>query len=160
MMRWWGLPLRNALDIGAGPGFWRDWFASNEPKVRYRSTDASGYACSRFSHEQLDIASWTPNRHYDLVVCQGVLHYLDDRAAERAIDNLGVACRGALYLEAPTLADRRDVIDTSTTDLRVHWRSGAWYRKRLNPYFQAVGAGLYIARSTGTLFYELETPTR
>jgi 2-polyprenyl-3-methyl-5-hydroxy-6-metoxy-1,4-benzoquinol methylase len=156
LARWWGLPLRNALDIGAGPGLWRDWFAVNEPKIRYRSTDVSEYACERFGHEQVDIATWTPNRQYDLVVCQGVLHYLDDRSASAAITNLAAACRGVLYLEAPTLSDRSDVIDTTTTDLAVHWRTGAWYRKRLDPYFQAVGAGLYVARSSGALFYELE----
>jgi 2-polyprenyl-3-methyl-5-hydroxy-6-metoxy-1,4-benzoquinol methylase len=156
LMRWWGLPLRTALDIGAGPGLWRDWFAANEPKVRYRSTDVSEYACTRFGHEQLDIASWVPDREYDLVVCQGVLHYLENRAAVSAIANLAKACRGAMYLEAPTLADRDDVIDAEVTDLNVHWRTGAWYRKRLDPHFHAVGAGLYIARSNGTVFYELE----
>ena len=41
---WWGLKLGTVLDIGAGPGYWRDWFAENRPRVMYRSIDLSAYA--------------------------------------------------------------------------------------------------------------------
>jgi trans-aconitate methyltransferase len=153
---WWGVPVRSVLDIGAGPGLWRDWFAANRPGVRYRSTDVSAYACARYGHEQLDIATWVPDRQYDLVVCQGVLQYLGDRAAAVAIEHLSAATRGLLYLEVPTAADRTEVIDPELTDLDVHWRAGRWYRSRLATAFVELGAGLHAARAAGMHFYELE----
>ena len=64
------------LDVGAGAGFWRDYLAEHEPEVRYRSIDASPYACERYGHERRDIASFRDGGRYDLVVCQGVLPYL------------------------------------------------------------------------------------
>jgi SAM-dependent methyltransferase len=153
---WWDVAIESVLDIGAGPGLWRDWFAANHPDVSYRSTDVSDYACETFRHEKLDITTWKPDRRYDLVVCQGVLHYLSDRAAAQAIATLGAACGGVLYLEAPTLGDRHTVIDTALTDLDVNWRAGDWYRSRLDKHFTAIGAGMFVSRSTGVGFYELE----
>ncbi len=156
MAGWWGVPIRSVLDIGAGPGFWRDWFAANRPNVRYRSIDVSEHACRRYGHERCDISTWRPRGQFDLVVCQGVLQYLDDRAAVTAIENIAACTRSLLYLEAPTSGDLTDVIDRDATDLDVHWRTGAWYRKRLEPHFVDVGCGLRYARTGTLLFYELE----
>jgi SAM-dependent methyltransferase len=153
---WWGVPLRSVLDVGAGPGFWGDWFRTHRPSVRYRSVDVSPYACERYGHEQADIATWRPKGRFDLVVCQGVLQYLDDADAEAAIANLGRASRGLLYLEVPTASDRDEVIDAAHTDLAVHWRSGEWYRQRLSAYVVPVGAGLHYAVGGPLRFYELE----
>ncbi|HEX9259375.1 MAG TPA: class I SAM-dependent methyltransferase [Acidimicrobiales bacterium] len=153
---WWELPVRSVLDVGAGPGFWRDWMTENRPKVRYRSVDVSEYACSRYGHENRDISRWRPSRPYDLVVCQGVLQYLDDGAAASAVANLAAATRHLLYLEVPTRADLRGVLDTERTDLDVHWREGRWYRAQLAPHFVSVGAGLHVARAAPVHLYELE----
>jgi len=30
---WWGIPIRSVLDVGAGTGLWRDWFAAERPRV-------------------------------------------------------------------------------------------------------------------------------
>ncbi|MFS8068026.1 MAG: PQQ-binding-like beta-propeller repeat protein, partial [Byssovorax sp.] len=38
---WAGGEVRSALDVGAGPGLWRDWFARRRPEIAYRSTDVS-----------------------------------------------------------------------------------------------------------------------
>lgn len=155
LIRWWDLPLRNVLDVGAGPGYWRDWFAANQPRVRYRSTDISSYACKRYGHEQRDITVWSPSKAYDLVVCQGVLHYLDDRSAEAAITNLTSAARGVLYLEAPTSEDRESVLDLDVSDMHAYWRPASWYRDRLDQAFVQAGAGLWIRRGR-LLLYHLE----
>lgn len=156
MAAWWKVPVRSVLDVGAGKGYWRDWLAAERPSVRYHGIDVSPHACRRYGHELADLTTWTPSRPYDLVVCQSVLQYLDDRAAARAITMLGRACRGVLFLEVPTRGDLGTVIDPSGTDLEVHFRSGAWYRKRLEPHFVAVGAGLWLARSAGVPMFELE----
>jgi hypothetical protein len=92
----------------------------------------------------------------DLVVCQGVLQYLEDAACSRAIVNLAAACGALLYLELPTAGDLDEVIDPDATDLDVHWRTGSWYRRRLGRHFRSIGGGLYVTRAAGLHFYELE----
>ncbi len=153
---WWGIPIRSVLDVGAGKGYWRDWLTEHRPKVRYHGIDVSAYACRRYGHEHADLATWRPRRRYDLVVCQSVIQYLDDTAARRAIRVLGDACEGLMMLEAPTSADRENVIDPDATDLDVFWRSGRWYRTHLDPHFVQVGTGLWASRSAGIPFFELE----
>jgi SAM-dependent methyltransferase len=157
---WLGLPLGSVLDVGAGPGLWRDWFRRHRPAVRYRSVDASRYACARYGHERRDIVRWRARARFDLVVCQGVLPYLADAEVERAVENLAAMCRGLLYLEAVTRRDLAEVVDRERTDLAVHARGGAFYRARLDPWFLQVGAGLWAARSSGLTFYELEAAGR
>lgn len=156
MVGWLGGGLRAVLDIGAGPGLWRDWFRTNRPEVRYVSTDVSAYACERYGHVQRDIAKWRGRERFDLIVCQGVLQYLVDEDAERAIENIAAMCRGFLYLEAITRRDLRENCDREATDGAVHLRTGAWYRKRLGARFDAVGCGLWYVNDGPLVFYELE----
>jgi hypothetical protein len=156
MIQWLGGPLDAVLDVGAGAGLWRDWFAKNRPKTKYRSTEYSDYACEKYGHEKRDIATWRARERFDLIVCQGVLQYLPDDAAASAIENLGAMCRGFLYLEAITKGDFDAVCDQKLTDGAVHLRKAAWYRPRLAKHFVPVGCGLYYS-ARGTLqFYELE----
>jgi trans-aconitate methyltransferase len=152
----WRIPIRSVLDVGAGKGYWRDCVADIKPTATYHGIEASDYACRRYGHERADIASWRPPRRYDLVVCQSVLQYLDDSAATQAILTLTFACRGVLFFDAPTIADRDGVLDPSSTDLNVHWRTGNWYRKRLAVGFTEIGAGMWVSRDCSALFFELE----
>lgn len=156
---WFGLEIGSVLDVGAGPGLWRAWFRRRRPRVRYRSIDVSPYACARWGHELRDVSRWRARERFDLVVCHGVLHYLDDAGAARAIQNLGAMCRGLLYLEALT---RRDlaVVDLDRTDTTVRLREGEWYRRRLARHFLQVGAGLWASRRSGIALYELEGERR
>lgn len=153
---WFGLPMQSALEVGAGTGLLRDWFRARYPGMRYLSTEVSRYAASTFGHELLDIAQTAPKQRFDLVICQGVLPYLDDAAAEAAIANLAQATRGMLYLEAITRLDLSTVCDRSLTDVDVHARKGAWYRDRLGEHFEQIGAGLWHKKDGPLLFYELE----
>lgn len=153
---WWGLKLGTVLDVGAGPGYWRDWFAENRPRVMYRSTDISPFACEQFGHEQRDISTWKPGAPSDLVVCQGVLQYLPNAGAAQALEHLTFATRHLLYFEVPTIHDRDFVVDQEYTDLDCNWRTGDWYRKRLAPNFVQVGAGLWAKKDGAVPFYELE----
>lgn len=153
---WFGLPLRSALEVGAGTGLLRDWFRAQHPALSYVSTEVSRYAADRFGHELLDISKTVPKRQFDLVICQGVLPYLDDAAAEAALVNLARATRGVLYLEAITHLDLNTVCDRELTDIEVHDRRGSWYRARLGEYFEQIGAGLWHKKDGPLLFYELE----
>jgi SAM-dependent methyltransferase len=156
LTEWWDLPVTSVLDIGAGPGYWRDWYAANRPSVDYVSVDVSEHACRTYGHQQRDITQWRPNRAFDLVVCHGVLHYLDAEGAESAVANIAAAARGIVYIEAPTKRDLEEIVDTDATDMDVHRRTGAWYRKRLDPHFSQIGAGLWLSRRCPLPLYELE----
>jgi SAM-dependent methyltransferase len=156
---WLGVPPLRVLDVGAGPGLWRSWFRRHRPATRYRSVDVSPYACARWGHELRDISRWRARERFDLVVCHGVLHYLDDRGAARAIDNLGAMARGLLYLEALTEEDEA-VVDRDRTDLSMRLRPEAWYRRRLERHFVQVGAGLWASRRSGLALYALEAAAR
>jgi predicted TPR repeat methyltransferase len=156
MIAWLGGDLRAVLDVGAGTGLWRDWFAAHKSRVRYLSTDVSTYACERYGHEQRDIARWRGRERFDLVVCQGVLQYLPTADAEAAIDNMAAMCRGFLYLEVITARDLREACDTERTDVAVHARPGSWYRARLGEHFTTLGCGLYYRKGGPLVFYELE----
>jgi hypothetical protein len=155
-LEWWGQPIDSVLDVGAGVGLWRDWFEKHRPDTRYRSTEASAYACRKYGHELRDITRWRANETFDLVICQGVLPYLDDDGAARALENLARMTGGFLYLEAITKRDLRDVIDDARTDVKVFTRSGAWYRTRLREHYVEVGCGLWCKKDAPVLFYELE----
>jgi hypothetical protein len=153
---WWHIPIHSVLDVGAGKGYWRDWLAATHPKVKYHGLDISRHACRRYGHEHADVALWRPGRQYDLVLCQSVLQYLDDSDAATAIETLAVACRGLLWLEVPTVADRDTVINPACTDLDVCWRTGSWYRKRLARGFIEIGGGMWLSQSSNAVFFELE----
>jgi hypothetical protein len=158
LVEWWQHPMTTVLDVGAGVGLWRDWFAEHRPAVRYRSTEISAHACRQYGHEQRDITKWHARESFDLVICQGVLPYIDDDGAAKAIDNLAAMTGGFLYLEAITKRDLREVVDAERTDVAVHPRTGAWYRARLSKHYDAVGGGLWCKKDSGVLFYELERP--
>ncbi len=159
---WWGIDIRSVLDIGAGLGLAGRWLATQQSTtqqsttVKYRGVDVSRHACRQHGHKYADISVWRPRHPSDLVLCISVLQYLDEPAAIAAIANLAAATRFLLYLEAPTTRDRSTVIDLTRTDTNVCWRTGAWYRRQLAPYFSSVGAGLWLRRDSAITLYELE----
>ena len=158
----WGIPVRSVLDVGAGPGWWGRHLEAHHPTVRYTGIDISEHASKRYGHEQRDIATWKPSQTYDLVVCQGTLHYLDDDAVVRAISHLASATRGLIMLEIPTQDDLDgDVIDSAASDLDAFWRSATWYRRCLRRFFVEVGGGLHVPKDSPHRFYALErAPSR
>jgi len=155
-VRWFGGEVDSVLDLGAGTGLWGDWFRTHMPKTRYRSVDVSEYACAKYGHEQRDISRWRAREKFDLVVCQGVLPYLDNEACARAIANMGAMCRGFLYLEAVTARDLREVVDRKRTDVTQHARPASYYRKLLAEHFESIGCGLHHVRGGDKVFYDLE----
>jgi 2-polyprenyl-3-methyl-5-hydroxy-6-metoxy-1,4-benzoquinol methylase len=156
MIEWFGGEIERVLDVGAGTGLWREWFAEHMPGTRYRSIDVSEYACEHYGHERRDISAWRARERFDVVVCQGVLPYLDDEACGKAIANMAAMCRGFLYLEAITARDIREVCDRSKTDTSVRARPATFYRRLLASRFEPLGCGLFHVRGGDKVFYELE----
>jgi hypothetical protein len=155
-VRWFGGDLERVLDVGAGTGLWGDWFRTSLPEVRYRSIDISEYACASYGHERRDITRWRAREKFDLVVCQGVLPYFDDRACIKAVANIAFMCRGFLYVEAITARHLREVCDRNRTDVTVHARPAAFYRRVLARHFEPLGCGLHHLKAGDKLFYDLE----
>ena len=102
--------------------------------------------------KRLDEAKLQWTEVYDLAKKGGI----SNRWSRKALENLGRMTRGFLYLEAITARDIDEICDPKKTDLRVHARTGEWYRKRLARRFDAVGCGLFYAKDGPLAFYELE----
>ncbi|MFM7819756.1 MAG: class I SAM-dependent methyltransferase, partial [Actinomycetota bacterium] len=153
---WWDLPIKSVLEVGAGVGYWSDWYRRTHKKVRVVSVDVSEHACRKYGHQLRDISRWSPRTKFDLVICQSVLQYLGDQEARRAITNLARSTKNLLYFEVPTKQDLRLTVDRTVTDLEIYSRDGAWYQSELNKNFRQIGAGLWVAKTSSIVLYELE----
>ena len=156
LCKWWDIQVRSVLDVGAGVGYWSSWYRKNHKQTKVLSIDVSEHACQKYGHELRDIGVWAPSRKFDLVICQSVLQYLDDKSARAAIKNLAQATRHILFFEVPTKTDLRHNVDRDVTDFEIFVRSGLWYRNELKKYFQQAGAGLLVAKTSTIVLYELE----
>ena len=155
------VPVRSILDVGCGLGHWQRACARLWPKARYWGVEYSEYLCDRMGWRHGSVATLDPGRElgrptFDLVICQGVMQYLDDATATKALTNLSAWTDGALYLEALTQRDWDENCDQDVTDGDVHLRSGAYYRRRLAKHFQECGGGVFCARRAGVALFELE----
>jgi len=151
--------IGSVAEVGAGVGLWRDWFARHRAAVRYVSTDVSAFACKQYGHRRLDIGAARLRGRFDLVVCQGVLPYLDDEAALRAIDHLGAMAGQLLYLECQTTRDLDEVCDPAVSDPALRRRPVAFYLERLERHFLQLGMNLWAPKSAEDGLYDLESGT-
>lgn len=153
-----GAPLDSVLDAGAGTGMARDWFRANRPQAALRSADISDYACATYGHEKRDLSVWREETQFDLILCYGVLAYLDDDACGAAIDNLAHMSRGFLYLNLPTSEDVFfGTVDESKSDLDgMQLRPVGFYRERLLRHYVEAGLGLFYQRAAPLRLRALE----
>ncbi|HYG63692.1 MAG TPA: class I SAM-dependent methyltransferase [Thermoanaerobaculia bacterium] len=155
-LQYMGVPVERVLDIGCGVGLWRQEVLRRYPAARYVGVEKSDHACREHGWEKGCVTDYRAEERFDLVICQGVLPYLDDAGAEAAIRNLPNLVRSALYLEVLTREDWERNCDQRVTDGRVHLRSAAWYRERLRRDFLACGGGLFLRKGTPVALFELE----
>jgi SAM-dependent methyltransferase len=123
--------VRSVLDVGSGEGQWNPALRKLRPAIRYVGVDPSEYAVSRFGERRNlrlgrigELESLALPGPFDLIVCCGVLNYLDARTLKRGVRELAELSNGMLYLELFTAEDR---IEGDTT-----WpapRPAAWYRR-------------------------------
>lgn len=150
------LPTRRILDAGCGVGLLKKPFARVLPRAQYTGLEFSAYLCRRYGWIQGSVADYVAKRPFDLVVCYDVLQYLNDREAVRALANLSVLSRAAVYVSALTREDWRNNCDRSRSDGAVHLRSGDWYRKRLRKSFDYLGFGVWLRRDVSAILWDLE----
>lgn len=160
-LRYLDIEVRHILDVGCGLGHWQVAARELWPRARYHGVEWSQHLCQRLGWTRGSIATLQPQQAlgratFDLVICQGVLQYLDDRDAGKALANLARWTDGALFLEALTARDWRENCDRTRTDGDVRLRAGAWYRRRLRRHFQACGGGVFVNRRAGCTLFELE----
>jgi hypothetical protein len=152
-----GVPVRRVLDMGCGIGLWREHVARHFPAAHYHGVELSTWLCEHHGWEHGSVTDYRADEPYDLVICQGVLPYLDRAALRRAVDNLGTLCRGALYLEAATQEDyERDVIDQTRADPHLYRHRAGLYRRALTRHFREMGGGVWLSRALDVPLYALE----
>ena len=155
-VRYLELEVETVLDLGCGLGRWKGFVEEHFPGCRYTGVEVSAYLCEERGWEQGSVVDYVPEEPADFVICQGVLQYLDDAAAERAIENLARVTGGALYLEALTRRDWEEACSQALTDGDVFLRKGAWYRERLARHITTCGGGLFVPHDADVVLYELE----
>jgi SAM-dependent methyltransferase len=149
-------PVARVVDLGCGLGWWREAIERHFPRATYIGVEVSPYLCREHGWQRGSVIDWTADEPFDLVICQGVLQYLDAAGARTAIANLATLCAGALYLEALTREDWERNCDRATTDGNTHLRPAAWYRAELRTRFTSCGGGVFLARGSPAVLFELE----
>jgi predicted TPR repeat methyltransferase len=119
-------PVRSILDVGCGLGLLRNALLEQLPRARYTGLEISEYLCARYGWQQGSVASYTPPRPFDLVICYDVLQYLRTSEARLAAANLARLCRGVLHFSALTTEDWEHHCDRRRTDHDVHVRRARW----------------------------------
>ena len=153
------VPVLRVLDVGCGIGLWRDAIARHFPDARYQGVEYSPYLCERYGWTQGSVVDFSASEPFDLVICQGVLPYLNTADLQRALRNLGSLSRGALYLEAVTREDyEQGILDEDLTDPRLLRHRAQLYRRGLAESFPSVGGGLWLSHQADVPMFELECP--
>lgn len=155
-LKYVGQPVESVLDLGCGLGHWREIARRHFPRASYTGVEISPYLCREYGWERGSVVDYGSDRRFDLVICQGVLQYLDAGQAKTAIRNLGRLCRGALYLEVLTREDWTQACDQERTDGDVYLRDAAWYRRELGREFAGIGGGVLLSPDSPAVVYALE----
>jgi SAM-dependent methyltransferase len=104
--------VRNALDIGCGEALWRAALRRERPDIAYLGIEPSAYVVRRYGARRNirlgDITSLNApaiRSHFDIVICNDVLHYVAAPALRSGMHALATRLRGVAYLGLFTSAD-------------------------------------------------------
>jgi 2-polyprenyl-3-methyl-5-hydroxy-6-metoxy-1,4-benzoquinol methylase len=148
--------VSRVLDVGCGIGLWRDVITEHYPEARYTGIEVSEYLCRTRGWKQASVVDYKSRSTFDLVICQGVLQYLNENEARSAIANLAKLTKGAMFLEVLTSEDWENNCDRSVTDNQCFLREAAWYSSRLSRHFTNCGGGVYLSKHFEHFVYALD----
>ena len=142
-----GRPVRSVLDVGCGEGNWRAPLTKFRPAVQYTGVDPSEYAVKRFGKRRNihlgsleSLPSLSLGGPFDLVVCCGMLNYVEPAQLGAGLKHVAARTFGMAYLEIFTGKDATEG-DTS-------WpapQSAKWYRSALTAAgLTGVGLHCYV----------------
>jgi len=152
------VPVHRVLDIGCGIGLWRDILARQFPQASYHGVEVSEYLCRRYGWECASVVDYRPAQPFDLVICQGVLAYLNPADLKRALANLGALSQGAAYVEVVAREDyERGVVDEDLTDSQLFRHHAEVYRRGLSRHFREMGGGVWLSRRCEVPLFALES---
>ena len=138
------LPVTRIVDVGCGLGRTLAELQRAYPRARCVGVEFSAYLCEQYGWQQGSAVDFRARSPFDVVICNDVVGYLDDKAADKALKNLAELCRGALFFGVLTTEDWHEVADQERTDPQQHLRPARWYRQRLKREFLPVGGGVYL----------------
>ncbi len=150
-----GVTIDTVLDLGCGTGRWKAALQAVLPDTPYTGVEISVAMCEKHGWLKGSVATWKGPRA-DLVVCHGVLQYLSDADAKKAIKNLAHHADKALYLEVVSKEDWAHNVDKQLTDGEINLRKASWYRRQLSEHFHSAGGGLFLRKHSSVVLYELE----
>lgn len=142
-LRYLQLRPKRILDAGCGTGLLLRALSREFPRASLQGLEVSEYLCRRYGWTRDSVATFRSTTPFDLVVCNDVLAYLDDRTCSAALNNLISLTKTALYIGVLTAEDLA-LCDLQRTDPDQAARPAAWYRRRLNTALINVGGGLYL----------------
>ena len=154
--RYYEIGVRRVVDLGAGTGRLLRAIGRRFPSARLVGVELSPWAARRYGWVERSLLDFEDAAGFDLVVCNDVLQYLDDRDASRAIERIASLCRGLAYVTAVTDRDLAEIWDPERSDPSGNFRSAAFYRRRLARRFVDVGSGVQLKAETDAPVWELE----
>ena len=149
------IPITNILDIGCGVGTVLKTLGKEFPRAQTRGVEHSGYLCRRYGWVAGSVVDYRSDHPYDLVVCNDVLGYLNDKACTKALANLAELSSSVLFLGVLTREDY-EICDQNRTDPQQWMRPVAWYRRRLTRHFVNVGGGLFLKKPLHVTIWHLD----
>lgn len=149
------LPPRHILDVGCGTGALLRALGRIFPNARLTGVEVSDYLCKRYRWTRGSAVDFQSQAPFDLVVCNDVLPYLDDKECSRALTNLIGLTAKALFVGALTAEDL-ELCDAARTDPQQWTRPANWYRRRLHRGLANVGGGLYLKKPLAVTVWTLD----
>lgn len=152
------VPIRRVLDIGGGIGLWGSALKRLDRAIHYTLLEPSEDAIRIAKEERpsdIDgivpegILGWAGDeRGYDLVLCAGVVQYIEERDIKKALRVIASHTRYVLFFETFTEED--------VTERRIDKRSDSGYARPASAYLSAfekhglvhLGASLFVREKT------------
>jgi len=153
-------PVARVLDVGCGEGQWGVALRRRRPKLTYVGVDPSRWAVEKHGARRgvrlggitdLDVVI-DAGEQFDLVLCVGMLNYLDAATLRTGLRQVARRCAGLAYLELFAKGDAY----IGDTDWPTP-KPAAWYKSTLQSAgFVPVGMQCYVTRADADRLSALE----